>query len=84
MCIFLDALASGGITTFGETISALRNELKILENFEFIRSSIVIIDDARGIDGSNSYPDMGEIYFFMEKVGFRNIQEKYDMLILKN
>lgn len=53
---FLDAHASGGITTSGIEPSPIKRELKVIEKFNMITKSVIIIDDAQGFDGTNSYP----------------------------
>jgi hypothetical protein len=58
---YLDAHASGGVTHQGLEPSPVKKELDIISNFRFLNRSIIALDDARGFDGSNSYPSFVEI-----------------------
>ena len=80
-CIFfLDAHASGGITSQSDTASVLKDEIDILSNYKHIKDSLIIIDDVRGLDGTNSYPTIEAIKDKLEQVGLKNFQITSDML----
>ena len=80
---FLDAHASGGVTVSGEIVSPVRIELGILEKFKFLRNSLIIIDDARGFDGTNSYPSYTEIQLWAKKSNMGRVYIELDMIVIE-
>jgi hypothetical protein len=79
---YLDAHASGGITSMGENPSPIKRELEILSNFSYLEKSIVIIDDARAFDGTNSYPHLN---YLTEWALVNNLSKPYialDMFVI--
>lgn len=56
---YLDSHTSGGITGKGQNVTSLKRELEILDGYELITDSVVLIDDAQSINGTNDYPDIG-------------------------
>ena len=79
---FLDAHMSGGVTVAGETATPVRIELAILENFPHLKNSILILDDARGFDGTNSYPAFEEIIIWAKKLNLGRVYSELDMIII--
>lgn len=80
---YLDAHASGGVTQQGEEPSPIKKELEIISNFEYLRNSIILLDDARGFDGSNSYPSFMEVYEWAVRNGLSKPYIKLDMIIIE-
>jgi len=79
---FLDGHASGGVTSSGEEPSPIKHELQLLENFYFIKDSIIICDDARGFDGRNSYPHINEIENLAARLNLAHPRILEDMIII--
>jgi|688.fasta_scaffold1042340_1 hypothetical protein len=79
---FLDGHASGGLTSSGEEPSPIKYELHILENFCFIKDSIIICDDARGFDGTNSYPHINELFHLAARLNLADPRILEDMIII--
>jgi hypothetical protein len=80
---YLDAHASGGVTHQGSEPSPVKKELDIIRNFRFLNRSIIALDDARGFDGSNSYPSFKEI---CKWAADNKLQQPYihlDMIIIE-
>ena len=80
---YLDAHASGGVTQQGEEPSPIKKELEIISNFEYLRNSIILLDDARGFDGSNSYPSFMEVCEWAVRNGLSKPYIKLDMIIIE-
>ena len=80
---YLDAHASGGVTGQGFEPSPIKTELKILKNFTFLSKSIIAIDDARGFNGSNSYPTVSEITEWAYSNNLMSPYIKFDMIIVE-
>lgn len=57
---WLDAHASGGITSRGEKVTPIREELQHIFD-HMIEDHVVLIDDARGFIGENDYPSLEEL-----------------------
>lgn len=79
---FLDGHASGGVTSSGEEPSPIKYELQLLENFYFIKDSIIICDDARGFDGRNSYPHINELENLAARLNLADPIILEDMIII--
>lgn len=80
---YLDAHASGGVTQQGQEPSPIKKELEIISNFEYLRNSIVLLDDARGFDGSNSYPSFMEVCEWAERNELSKPYIKLDMIVIE-
>lgn len=80
---FLDAHASGGVTVYGETVSPVKIELGILANFPYLKESLLILDDARGFDGTNSYPTIEEIKDWAKELNLGKVYKVLDMIIIE-
>jgi hypothetical protein len=80
---FLDAHASGGVTVYGETVSPVKIELGILANFPYLKESLLILDDARGFDGTNSYPTIKEIKDWAKELNLGKVYKVLDMIIIE-
>lgn len=57
---WLDAHASGGITARGEKVTPIREEVQFILDHE-VRAHVILIDDARGFNGTNDYPSIDEL-----------------------
>jgi hypothetical protein len=82
--LFLDAHASGGVTFHGDEPSPIRKELEIISTFKFMKDSIIIIDDARGFNGTNSYPAFEEICQWAEANDLNQPYVRLDMIIVNS
>jgi hypothetical protein len=80
---YLDAHASGGVTQQGQEPSPIKKELEIISHFEYLRNSIILLDDARGFDGSNSYPSFMEVSEWAERNELSKPYIKLDMIIIE-
>jgi hypothetical protein len=80
---FLDAHASGGVTVYGETVSPVKIELGILANSPHLKDSLLILDDARGFDGTNSYPTIEEIKDWAKELNLGKVYSVLDMIIVE-
>jgi hypothetical protein len=80
---YLDAHASGGVTQQGQEPSPIKKELEIISNFKHLSNSIVLLDDARGFDGSNSYPSFMEVCEWAEINELSKPYIKLDMIIIE-
>jgi hypothetical protein len=66
-CLFwLDAHYSGGITTKGDRVTPIMEELNIILGRKQ-QDDILLIDDARGFTGSNDYPTVDEVICLVKK-----------------
>jgi hypothetical protein len=79
---FLDGHMSGGITSGGSSPSPVKSELQLLKKFKLISNSVIFLDDARGFDGTNSYPDLVEISDWCSELNFCKPQIIEDMIVL--
>jgi len=61
---YLDSHASGGITSHSEKVTSLRTELNAIRGIKFISKCVIIVDDARNINGTNDYPSIEELKDF--------------------
>jgi len=80
---YLDAHASGGVTQQGQEPSPIKKELEIISNFKHLSNSIILLDDARGFDGSNSYPSFMEVSKWAERNELSKPYIKLDMIIIE-
>jgi len=80
---YLDAHASGGVTQQGQEPSPIKKELEIISNFKHLSNSIILLDDARGFDGSNSYPSFMEVSEWAERNELSKPYIKLDMIIIE-
>ena len=72
---WLDGHYSAGNTAMGDVLCPVNNELKaILRNNHL--SHVVLIDDARNFNGSETYPSIEEIKSFVQSTG-----RKFSMLV---
>jgi long-subunit acyl-CoA synthetase (AMP-forming) len=81
--IFKAINKSGGVTVFGETVSPIKIELGILANFPYIKESLLIMDDARGFDGTNSYLTIEEIKSWAKELNLGKVYSVLDMIIVE-
>lgn len=79
---FLDAHASGGITTSGIEPSPIKRELKVIEKFNMITKSVIIIDDAQGFDGTNSYPTFEYVVNWASKLNMSEPIMDNNMIVI--
>lgn len=61
---YLDSHASGGITSQSEKVTSLRAELQAISGIKILSKCVIIVDDARNIDGTNDYPSIEELNNF--------------------
>jgi hypothetical protein len=80
---YLDAHASGGVTQQGQEPSPIKKELEIISNFKHLSNSIILLDDARGFDGSNSYPSFMEVSEWAARNELSKPYIKLDMIIIE-
>ena len=71
------------MTVYGETVSPVKIELGILANFPYLKESLLILDDARGFDGTNSYPTIEEIKDWAKELNLGNVYKVLDMIIIE-
>lgn len=62
---WLDAHASGGPTVMGSKVTPVVEELQAILSHA-VRDHVVLIDDARGFDGTNDYPTLDELRRMLE------------------
>jgi hypothetical protein len=66
-CLFwLDAHCSGGITTRGDKVTPIMEELNLILKRRY-PEDILLIDDARGFTGSNDYPTVEEVIALVKR-----------------
>ena len=80
---YLDAHASGGVTQQGQEPSPVKSELDVISEFKFLNKSLILLDDARGFDGSNSYPSFIDVCKWAEKNNLTLPYIKLDMIIIE-
>lgn len=79
---FLDGHASGGITTRGEFVTSLRRELEILKDYKNIKGSLILIDDALSLNGTNDYPSIKDLEVFALKSNLKIYKTKFNSYII--
>lgn len=73
-CLFwLDAHFSGGNTSGVELPCPLLDELRIICSGRSSANTIILIDDARGLDGSGGWPRLDEIVSLTGRSGYGSI-----------
>lgn len=79
---FLDGHASGGITSRGKFVTSLRHEIKILEDYKNIKDSLVLIDDAMSLNGTNDYPNIKDLEVFAFKNNLKIYKTKLNSYVI--
>ena len=79
---YLDSHTSGGITGKGHSVTPLKMELEMLDKYESISDSVVLIDDAQSINGTNDYPDIKILIDFAKKNSLKIYKTKMDSYLL--
>lgn len=79
---YLDSHASGGVTGRGLKVTSLGRELEIIDKFKFLAESIILIDDAGSINGSNDYPEFEDIMNLVKSNGLKIYRTKMNSFLL--
>ena len=79
---YLDSHYSGGITSRGKKVTSLNDELLTLDKFLFLLNSVIIIDDAKSINGTNDYPKFQVIKDFADQNNMKIYKTKVNSYIL--
>lgn len=79
---YLDGHTSGGITGKGNRNTSLSKEIFMLGKFAFLSDSLILIDDAESINGTNDYPAMGVIMSFAKLHKMMVYKTKTNSLLL--
>ncbi|MCX5657391.1 MAG: hypothetical protein NTZ48_04100, partial [Candidatus Omnitrophica bacterium] len=76
---WLDGHYSGGTTVRGEVDTPVSAELKAILDSS-IKTHVILIDDARCFNGTNTYPQLDEILRSVRREGFHDIEVSADII----
>lgn len=79
---FLDGHASGGITARGQLVTSLSQEINILSSFKNINNSLILVDDALSLNGTNDYPDLEDILIFAKERDMTVFKTRMNSLVI--